>query len=322
MLSCFAVDFRKTYYVLPNLFTLSSVFCGFISISLSASGQGGVPGDLYQAALAICFGFFFDTADGRVARLTKTQTELGRDLDSLADLITFGVAPAFLTYAMTRTTVSEFWARPVQAVCVLYAMCALIRLARFTVETTPDESAHREFAGLPSPAAAGVMAAAVLPTVALDQLAPTLVKVLHAGLPGLALATGILMVSRVKYAHVVNRLLKGKRPFITLVEISLVIALFYVFREFAFFIAFFGYAVTGPLFWVKKHLFRRPVIASGAICSRIAPAIAGSVCTATGKRPGLSSATVQIVGRFDRVKNITLAGVRAPRAAKNASGYG
>ena len=85
------VDFRKTYYILPNLFTLSSVFCGFISISLSASGEGGR--DLYQAALAICFGFFFDTADGRVARLTKTQTDLGRDLDSLADLVTFGVAP-------------------------------------------------------------------------------------------------------------------------------------------------------------------------------------------------------------------------------------
>src|SRR5258706_13452335 len=92
----FPVDFRKTYYILPNLFTLSSVFCGFISISLSASGQGG--SDLYQAALAICFGFFFDTADGRVARLTKTQTDLGRDLDSLGDLVTFGVAPAMMVY--------------------------------------------------------------------------------------------------------------------------------------------------------------------------------------------------------------------------------
>ncbi len=77
--SCYlfpAVDFRKTYYILPNLFTLSSVFCGFISISLSAS-SGTTGSDLYQAALAICFGFFFDTADGRVARLTKTQTDLG-----------------------------------------------------------------------------------------------------------------------------------------------------------------------------------------------------------------------------------------------------
>src|SRR5262249_56738000 len=94
MLSCFSVNFRKTYYVLPNLFTLSSVLCGFISISLSASGEGGA--NLYQAALAICFGFFFDTADGRVARLTKTQPDLGRDLDSLGDLVTFGVAPALV----------------------------------------------------------------------------------------------------------------------------------------------------------------------------------------------------------------------------------
>src|SRR5581483_1219249 len=111
---------------------------------------------------------------------------------------TFGVAPAFLTYAMTRNTVEDFWARPVQAVCVVYSMCALIRLARFTVETTPDEGSHREFAGLPSPAAAGVLASAVLPAVQLDW-APNLVKVIHAALPGLALGTGILMVSRVKY---------------------------------------------------------------------------------------------------------------------------
>jgi CDP-diacylglycerol--serine O-phosphatidyltransferase len=69
------VDFRKTYYILPNLFTLSSVLCGFASLALSASGRSGA--DLYLAALAICFGLFFDTFDGRVARLTKTQTDLG-----------------------------------------------------------------------------------------------------------------------------------------------------------------------------------------------------------------------------------------------------
>jgi CDP-diacylglycerol--serine O-phosphatidyltransferase len=142
-------------------------------------------------------------------------------------------------------------------------MCALIRLARFTVETTPDESSHREFAGLPSPAAAGVMASAVLPAVALYNWAPTMASVIPNALPGLALATGILMVSRVKFAHVVNRVLKGKRPIVTLVEIALVIALFSIFREFAFFIAFFGYALTGPLLWLKKNLFRRPVPAPG-----------------------------------------------------------
>src|SRR4029079_16148980 len=141
-------------------------------------------------------------------------------------------------------------------------MCALIRLARFTVETTPDENSHREFAGLRSPAAAGVMAAAVLPTLRLVALfpsaGPTIVHSIHAALPGLALATAILMVSRVKYAHVVNRVLRGRRPFVTLVAIALAVTLFIVFREFAFFIAFFGYAVTGPLFWLKKRVFRKP----------------------------------------------------------------
>jgi len=255
----------RTIALLPTLITLGNGVCGVVAIFKIGEFMAGGPIRLaHQAAWLILVAMVFDALDGFVARLTRTASNFGAMLDSLCDLVTFGVAPGFLSYAMTRSDVlppNEFWARPVQAVCVLYAMCALIRLARFTVETAPDESAHREFAGLPSPAAAGVLASAVLPTVALDQL-PNLVKVLHAGLPGLALATGILMVSRVKYAHVVNRLLKGKRPFITLVEISLVIALFYVFREFAFFIAFFGYAVTGPLFWVKKHLFRRPVTAA------------------------------------------------------------
>src|SRR5262245_31157104 len=90
------MNLRKTFFILPNLFTLSSVFCGFFSITLCA----GLPSmdALYQAAIAICFGFFFDLADGRVARLTRTQSKLGMELDSLADVITFGAAPALLVY--------------------------------------------------------------------------------------------------------------------------------------------------------------------------------------------------------------------------------
>src|SRR5579862_7755609 len=127
------VDFRKTYYILPNLFTLSSVFCGFVSVSLSASGQGGA--DLYQAALAICFGFFFDTADGRVARLTKTQTDLGRDLDSLADVVTFGVAPALLVYKWGLTSFGR-WG---MFVAGLYVCAGALRLARFNVLARREE---------------------------------------------------------------------------------------------------------------------------------------------------------------------------------------
>ncbi|MBI3855729.1 MAG: CDP-diacylglycerol--serine O-phosphatidyltransferase [Planctomycetes bacterium] len=249
----------RTVALLPTLITLGNGVCG--TVAIFKIGQYMATGNektAQAAAWLILVAMVFDALDGFVARLTRTASNFGAMLDSLCDLITFGVAPAFLTYAMTRNDVNDYWARPVQAVCVLYAMCALIRLARFTVETAPDESAHREFAGLPSPAAAGVMASAVLPAVQLDW-APNLVKVIHAALPGLALATGILMVSRVKYANVVNRVLRGRRPFIALIELALVIALFFLFREFAFFIAFFGYAVTGPLFWLKKRIFRKAV---------------------------------------------------------------
>jgi len=155
------VDFRKTYYVLPNLFTLSSVFCGFVSISLSASGQGGA--DLYQAALAICFGFFFDTADGRVARLTKTQTELGRDLDSLADLVTFGVAPGLLVYKWGLTSFGR-WG---MFVAGLFVCAGAMRLARFNVLSRREEAAgHKAPAkytlGLSIPAAASVLVLMVI----------------------------------------------------------------------------------------------------------------------------------------------------------------
>src|SRR5262249_22074770 len=94
-----AVNLRKTFFILPNMFTLASVFCGFFSLTLSASAdpkQSDSILQLYQAALAICAGFFFDTFDGRIARLTRTQSQLGLQLDSLADVITFGAAPAML----------------------------------------------------------------------------------------------------------------------------------------------------------------------------------------------------------------------------------
>ncbi len=159
------MDFRKTYYILPNLFTLSSVFCGFISVSLSASGQGGA--DLYQAALAICFGFFFDTADGRVARLTKTQTDLGRDLDSLADVVTFGVAPGLLVYKWGLTSFGR-WG---MFVAGLYVCAGTMRLARFNVLSRREELAGgvgvykapgKYTLGLSIPAAASVLVLMVI----------------------------------------------------------------------------------------------------------------------------------------------------------------
>ncbi|HZL20809.1 MAG TPA: CDP-diacylglycerol--serine O-phosphatidyltransferase [Polyangia bacterium] len=188
------MDFRKTYYILPNLFTLSSVFCGFVSISLSASGQAG--SDLYQAALAICFGFFFDTADGRVARLTKTQTDLGRDLDSLADAITFGVAPAIMVYKWGLTNFGRwgiFFAG-------LYVCAGVMRLARFNVlsrreDATGHTSPGKYTLGLTIPASASVLVFMVLVAHNVGQY-----RMLNDGVVAtVVLVLSYLMVSRVRF---------------------------------------------------------------------------------------------------------------------------
>jgi len=213
--SC-SVDFRKTYYILPNLFTLSSVFCGFISISLSASGKGGVPGDLYQAALAICFGFFFDTADGRVARLTKTQTELGRDLDSLADLITFGVAPALLVYKWGLTSFGRLGI----FIAGLFVCAGAMRLARFNVLSRREEASGQKkpgkyTLGLAIPAAASVLVFMVL--VAFHAGPYKLIS--ESVVAGVVLTLSYLMVSRIRF-----RSFKDLRLTRRTVELAVVIA--------------------------------------------------------------------------------------------------
>jgi CDP-diacylglycerol--serine O-phosphatidyltransferase len=242
--------------------------CGVAAIYMIGMGLDSHKDKYFHsAAWAILVAMIFDALDGFVARLTRTASPFGAMMDSLCDLITFGVAPSFLVFALSRgldSTRDSWMERVILAICILYAMCALIRLARFTVETTPDESAHREFAGLPSPAAAGVVASAVLPSRLHETLGPEFVRVSGVILPGLALAAGLLMVSRVKYDHVVNRVLKGRRPFITLVEITLVGVLVYLFKEFAFFLGFFGYAVSGPVGWLKNRILRKPARKPGS----------------------------------------------------------
>jgi CDP-diacylglycerol--serine O-phosphatidyltransferase len=216
-----------------------------------------------QAAWLILAAMVFDALDGFVARMTRTTSPFGAQLDSLCDMVTFGVAPGFLVFALTRASDPGFMSeRLVPAVCLLYSMCALIRLGRFTIESAPDESSHRDFAGLPSPAAAGLVAGAVIPTRELMRIGPELAILLKAALPALALSAAVLMVSRVRYTHVVNRVLRGRRPFVTLVELALVLALGYLFREWVFFLVFFAYAVMGPALWLRTRFFRKTVPSS------------------------------------------------------------
>ena len=153
-----AVKLRKLMFVLPNLFTLSSIFCGFYAITLCA-GEAS-PSQLYQAALAIFFAIFFDGFDGRVARLTKTQTQFGIELDSLADVISFGVAPAVLVYKWALAPLGFVG----MFISFAFTSCAALRLARFNVlaQKANGRNPSRFFVGLPTPLAAGTIVSMVV----------------------------------------------------------------------------------------------------------------------------------------------------------------
>jgi CDP-diacylglycerol--serine O-phosphatidyltransferase len=153
------INLRKTLFILPNLFTLSSIFCGFYAILLS--GGSPTPDDLYRASVLIIFAMFFDMVDGRVARLTRTQSAFGVEIDSLADVVSFGVAPAVLVHAWSLHALGRLGV----AACFAYVACGAIRLARFNVLATDTSGRPKKpskyILGLPIPGAAGVLVSLV-----------------------------------------------------------------------------------------------------------------------------------------------------------------
>jgi CDP-diacylglycerol--serine O-phosphatidyltransferase len=150
------VDLRKTLFILPNMITMAAVFCGFNAIRICAK-PGAEAEDFHRAAVLLLFAMLFDLLDGRVARLTKTQSAFGLQLDSLADLVSFGVAPALLVYqwVLHRHPI------PGLLVAFLYVACAAARLARFNVLSSAPSGAPvkpgKYIVGLPSPPASGVL---------------------------------------------------------------------------------------------------------------------------------------------------------------------
>ncbi|HTP49261.1 MAG TPA: CDP-diacylglycerol--serine O-phosphatidyltransferase [Anaeromyxobacteraceae bacterium] len=151
------INLRKAMFVLPNLFTVSSILLGFYSMTLSA-GEA-TPEQLYRSALAIFFAIFFDMFDGRVARMTKTQSDFGMQLDSLADVISFGAAPGLLVYkwALAPLGFLGFF------LSFSFAACGALRLARFNVlAARGDKASNRFFVGLPIPLAAGCIVSLVI----------------------------------------------------------------------------------------------------------------------------------------------------------------
>ena len=251
---------------LPSFITLINGACGFIAIVLASNASFAL------AAYIVFLAMVADVLDGRVARLTRTTSSFGGQLDSLSDAISFGVAPAFIMLMLVEFHLgylgiddldfSMLLGRVMIISAIFYAMCAIVRLARFNVENAEDEAAHMNFAGLPSPAAAGVVVSLI---VFHQQILPQLVDETSRAFhliaviifPLITILAGILMVSRIRYPHVANQLLRSKKSLASLLAIFATGLLIIWNIQFALLLGFCGYALFGVMRWVVS-LFRRP----------------------------------------------------------------
>ncbi|HUU10673.1 MAG TPA: CDP-diacylglycerol--serine O-phosphatidyltransferase [Phycisphaerae bacterium] len=249
--------------ILPSLCTLANALCGFAAITLTTRALLATdalhkvgPTDVKWAGYFVILAMLFDALDGRLARFARATSDFGGQLDSVADVVSFGVAPAFL---MNRVVVESLrGAVPAELADILriawvcaavYLGCTLIRLARFNVENVHEEEAHLSFKGLPSPAAAGALVSLIIVLADLmqegahDLVAGAMLWVL----PVVAVVLGLLMVSNIRYSHLVNQVLRRRRPISHLVLILLVVGLTVVLKEVILPVAFGGYALSGPV---------------------------------------------------------------------------
>lgn len=235
-------------FVLPNLFTVSSIFCGFYAIVLCLGSPS--PGELYRAAISVFFGMFFDMFDGRVARMTKTQSEFGTQLDSLADLVSFGVAPGVLLYRWT------LWEIGLAGLVVgfVYVACGALRLARFNVLASREPGSMKYFIGLPIPLAAGTIISLVMANYPFEQ--PAFGG--RAGVVVITLCLAALMVSNVHYRTFKDLRLSKKSitlVFIVLLLLTLVSAqLKPTYALAALFLGYIGLGMVEELLFFKKRL--------------------------------------------------------------------
>jgi len=270
--------------VLPSLVTLLNAICGFAAIHFAARGMNE-PNRLWlhkpeltffaAAAWMIFLAMIADALDGRLARMSRSTSSFGGQLDSLSDMVSFGLAPAFLMLRVVENALREsigpvspaFGSIPgrlLWLMAVTYICCAALRLARFNVENRPEEAAHMGFSGLPSPAAAGVVLSIVL---LYSDLVPELQqgpasfiatigsKIIIYALPFITVGVALLMVSRIPYPHVVNQFIRGRRPFRHVVFVALT-TLFLIWKpQLTMAVGFLTYGASGGIRWLwQRHL--------------------------------------------------------------------
>lgn len=251
----------KYITILPSLITLLNGICGFLAIGFASKGF------LEESGYMIFFAMIADMLDGRVARMSQATSSFGGQLDSLCDIISFGVAPAFLmlklldhklTELVSPTPAfSDFLSRFIWLTAVVYMACAAIRLARFNVENEEDEAVHMSFIGLPVPAAAGVLASLILfyevmlSTPGQNPWIFTIGKsIILYSLPFFAIGVALLMISRIPYPHLINQYFRGRKPVTHLFWSVAVIGLVYLCGlQSALLITFCGFALSGFVRW-------------------------------------------------------------------------
>ena len=221
---------RRGIYILPSLFTTGNVFCGFYAFIAVLNEK------YYVAAWALVVAIIFDILDGRVARLTKTTSAFGVQYDSLADIISFGMAPAFLAYSW----VLKPFGRLGWMAAFLYLLCGTLRLARFNV-TKPDIRGQH-FIGLPIPAAAAVIASIVI---AFEDMFATRMNPIF--MVAVVYLLAFLMVSNIKYPALKRFEFKKRVSFTRFLFVILLLYVFATLPRIALFILSFIYVVVGPI---------------------------------------------------------------------------
>ena len=235
---------RRGIYLLPNLFTTAALFAGYYAIVAAMQGR------FEAAAIAIFIAMILDGLDGRVARLTNTQSDFGAQYDSLADLASFGIAPSLVMYQWALSGMGKLgW-----LAAFIYTASAALRLARFNTQV--DTADKNYFQGLASPAAAAIIAGLVW--VGNDYFEPG--KLLNITALIITVSAGLLMVSNFRYNSFKGIDLRGKVPFISMLVFVLVIVLVTYDPPIVLFIVFFGYALSGPimtLIQLREHRAQR-----------------------------------------------------------------
>lgn len=241
---------HRGIYLLPNLFTTANLFAGFFSIITAINGN------FYVAAATVFVAMVLDSLDGRVARLTNTQSAFGAEYDSLSDMVAFGLAPAVLAYEWALSELGNVGL----TVAFIYVACAALRLARFNTQIGKVDK--RWFIGLASPAAAGVVAGWVWAVWALDDAGirgvdlPLVLVMLFALMVA---AAGLLMVSNIKYYSFKDLDLKGRVPFVAILVVVLVFAVVFSDPPRILLLIFLAYAVSGPVQYLMQLRRRKRV---------------------------------------------------------------